>query len=165
MRLSFRLSNPLNEGSIIEIKIPDSMILRLENVLLNPSSFYVERGIDDISNDNPMRITSFTLTGSTYLRIENYKPQQQPNSMSVVMLLELPNSNGLSLPFEIRSYRSISKLNEIDRDVSTARIDVMDIPKPVQNPAPVFTPTVADGTSLLDISFSIEPSRNLPGFG
>lgn len=85
--------------------------------------------------------------------------------MAVVMLVELPNSNGLSLPFEIRSYRSIAKLNEIDRDVSTARVDVLDIPKPVQNPTPIFTPTVADGTSLLSITFRIEPSRNLPGFG
>ena len=163
LRLSFRLTNPLNDGSIIVIQIPSSMILRQENVLQNPSSFYVEKGIDDISNDNPMRITS-NVPG-TLLTIENYKSQSQPNSMSIVMLVELPNSSGLSLPFEIRSYRSATKVNEIDRDVSTARIDVVDIPKPVQNPAPIFSPTTADGTSLVDITFMIEPSRNLPGFG
>jgi hypothetical protein len=80
------------------------------------------------------------------------------------MLLELPNSNGLSLPFEIRSYRSTNKINEIDNDLSTARIDVLDIPSPVSHSL-VSTVSVADGASYTDLTFNIEPSKNIPSNG
>lgn len=163
-RLSFKLTNPLNDGSMIEIKIPDSMNLKTYDVLGQPSSFYAESGVLDKSNDDPMQISFYDLSGSRFIRIANYKAQAQPDNISVVMLLELPNSNGLSLPFEIRSYRSTDANFEIDNDLSTARIDVLDTPSPVSHSL-VSSVTVADGTSFTDLTFNIEPSKNIPGLG
>jgi hypothetical protein len=163
-RLAFKLTNPINDGSMIEIKIPDSMTLRTYDVLGQPSSFYVESGIQDKNNEDPMEISFYDSGGSRFIRITNYEEQNQPDNINVVMLLELPNSNGLSLPFEIRSFRSTAGINEIDNDLSTARIDVLDTPSPVSHSL-TSSITTADGESYTDLTFELEPSKNIPANG
>ena len=53
-RLKFKLTNPLPSGAMIQIKVPDSMTLTIKDVLGKPSSYYVESGLEDISNESPL---------------------------------------------------------------------------------------------------------------
>lgn len=78
-RLRFKLTNPLPSGAMIDIKIPDSITLTVEDVLGAPSTFYVENGIEDISNEDPIDISSVVEGSSRYIRIKNFKPQSQPD--------------------------------------------------------------------------------------
>ena len=165
-RLSFKLTNPLVAGSIISIRIPDTITLTTNYVLGQPDSFYVERGIDDISDASPMTITYHALASGKFIKIKNFKPQSQPQKMSVIILITLPGSSGPSLPFEIRSFRSDQEKNEIDKDVSQARITVSDFSRPdASAPGVVSSVTVADGTSTTDLTFTVKPTKTINRYG
>lgn len=163
-RLAFKLTNPLPTGSIIEIKIPDTIGLTEWYILGKPTSFYVETGLEDISYVNPLSIYTITISGSKYIRIENFKEQLKPEKIVIAMVITLPLNNGLSLPFEIRSYLDSTRTYEIDKDVSTARIDVSTINKPPSFALSVSN-TVADGTTYSDFIFDITPDKTIESYG
>ena len=163
-KLSFKLKNPLLQGSIIQIKIPSTFGLLDNQVLGNPSSYYIESGIEDIDFFNPLKIEKITIGSNDYLEISNFKGMEVPNKIVIVMLITLPPSSGPSLPFEIRSYRTESALNEIDKDVSEATINVANVPAPLAHSV-TSTVTVADGNSIMDLTFQITPSKTLPKNG
>lgn len=129
--LNFKLTNPLNTGAMIQIKLPDTVTLStLAPVEGIEVAFYVKSGLDDVSDDSPMTITQSTAPGSKYIYIKNFKAMAQPNLITVAMLITTPPSAGASSPFEITSYTDSSGSFEIDKDTSTARITVSDIGNP-----------------------------------
>jgi len=125
--LSFKLTNPLNAGSVISIKLPSSMsfggLAQVEGV---EQDFYVRSGLQDISDTNPLSIAKF---GTLELRISNFMPVAQPDLITIVMYLVTPLSSGLSTPIQIGSYTDSTLTKEIDKDVSQARINVNEIGK------------------------------------
>ena len=163
-RLKFKLTNPLPTGAMIQIKVPDSMTLTIKDVLGKPSSYYVESGLEDISNESPLSLTSAIVLGSRLITIKNFQPQSQPDSIAIVMLLTLPSSNGPSLPFEMRSYTDDTATFEIDKDVATARIDVSSTSIPTAHTL-TSSVTQADGTSYSDLTFTITPDKSIDAFG
>ena len=125
--LDFKLKNPLNAGSVISIQIPASVtlstLLPVEGV---PVVYYVVKGLDDISDDSPLSIQAVVNSGITFLQISNFKSMTQPNLISVAMLIFTPASSGLSSPFQIVSYTDSTLKFEIDKDIGTARISVLE---------------------------------------
>ncbi len=126
--LNFKLTNPLNNGAMIQIKLPDTITLStLPAVEGIEVAFYVKTGLEDVSDSSPMTITQSPPGGSKYIYIKNFKAMQQPNLITVAMLITTPPSSGQSSPFEITSYTDASASFEIDKDISTARVTVSEI--------------------------------------
>jgi hypothetical protein len=122
--LSFKLKNPLITGSVISVKLPSSITLANLLVEATPVSYYVKSGLEDISDESPLIITNPVVLGTQYIRIANFKSMDQPNLITLNMLLNAPPSSGESTPIEIYSYTDSLLTSEIDKDVSTARINV-----------------------------------------
>lgn len=126
--LNFKLRNSLNQGSMIQIKLPDTITLStLPPVEGIEVVFYVQSGLEDVSDDSPLQISQSIGPGSKYIYIQKFKSMPQPNSISVAMLLITPPSSGLSSPFEITSFTDVTGSFEIDKDISNARIMVNEI--------------------------------------
>lgn len=159
--LQFKLRNSLNTGAIITIKKPSTIsygtLPQVEGV---ETVVYVQKGLDDISDSNPLKVA---ISGD-FIIISNFKSMTQPSLIVVAMLITTPPSAGYSSPFEIASYTDLSQSSEIDKDVSEARIMVSEIDAPLANS--VATPAypsgpVADGSTLVDIVFTMTPSKTL----
>lgn len=128
--LDFKLKNPLNTGSVISIQLPSSITLStLPAVEGTEVVFYVVKGLEDISDTNPLLIQKVVASGSTYLRISNFKSMTQPGLISVAMLINTPASSGLSSPFQIVSYTDSSLKYEIDKDIQNARVSILEYRK------------------------------------
>lgn len=163
-KLNFKLKNPLPTGSMIQIKIPNTITLNDDKVLGNPSSYFIESGIEDKDDRNPLKIERITIGSSFYIKITNYKGMEVPNKIVIVMLINLPSSSGPSLPFEIRSYLTEAANNEIDKDVSSATLTVQSVPAPTAHKVESSL-SLADGSSVADLTFEIRPTRTLPAGG
>jgi hypothetical protein len=129
--LDFKLKNSLNLGSVISIQLPASVTLStLPAVEGTDVVFYVVKGLNDISDTNPLSIQKVVASGSTFLRISNFQSMTQPNLISVAMLINTPASSGQSSPFQIVSYTDSSLAFEIDKDISNARISILEYGRP-----------------------------------
>jgi hypothetical protein len=69
---------------------------------------------------------SHTVSSDFIITIADYKAVPTPDTISILLLLTIPSSPGLTTPLEIASYTSLTG-NEIDKDVSEARITVLNI--------------------------------------
>jgi hypothetical protein len=128
--LDFKLKNPLNTGAVISIQLPSSVTLStLPAVEGVDVVYYVVKGLNDVSDSSPMTITKVVSGGSTYLRIAGFQSMDQPNLISVAMLIYTPASAGLSSPFQIVSYTDSSLTYEIDKDISQGRLSVLEYRK------------------------------------
>lgn len=163
--LNFKLRNPLNTGAMISVKLPSSIAFAPNPAVEGTEVvFYVKSGLNDIADDNPLSIYRTTVAGSTYLRIENFKSMDQPDLITINMLLVMPSSAGESSPFEIISYTSNLAKSEIDKDISTARVAVQEIDCPIVNSA-TSSVVFADGVSPTNLVFTLTPSKTLLGNG
>jgi hypothetical protein len=169
--LSFKLKNPLITGSLISVKLPSSITLANLLVEGTPVSFYVKSGLEDISDESPLVITNPLISGTRFIRISNFKSMDQPNLITINMLVNVPPSSGESTPIEIYSYTDSLLTSEIDKDVSTARVNVGNYstwPFTVDD-VPTHTETLssnfADGTTLINIDFQFSPLVTIPGKG
>jgi hypothetical protein len=129
--LDFKLKNSLNTGAVISIKLPTSVTLSTLPAVQGTSVvYYVVKGLNDISDTNPLAIAAVVSGGSTYLRISNFESMSQPSLISVAMLVTTPASSGLSSPFTIASYTDSSLAYEIDKDIENARMTILEYRRP-----------------------------------
>lgn len=159
--LNFKLRNSLNTGAMVSVKLPNSITFATNPAVEGVEVvFYVKSGLSDISDSNPLKIYRTTISGSLYLRMENFQSMSQPDLISINMLIVTPSSSGESSPFEIISYTDSTATSEIDKDISTATVLVEEINSPISYSA-VSSVVFADGTTPTNIVFTLTPSKTL----
>lgn len=161
-QLRFRVSNKLKAGSMIKLVIPASIEIYNDRLLGVPNSYWVEFGLEDKSEEDPVRI-EFDETND-FLFIKNYKEKDEPDIILLRFWARTPDNSGESSPIVITAYTNEQSEYVIDTDDKFAKIDVLD----VRGPNSRFVSLSEDFAGLnrtVNVIFTIRPAITLPAFG
>lgn len=124
-QLKFKPSNFLKDGSMIVLGFPASIKVYSEKILGQDVMFWVEFGLEDKSEDDPLKMTFDSV--NDIMKITNYKPKVVADEIIVKFWATTPDNVGESSPINIITYTNTNSTFIIDRDTQFAKTIVTDV--------------------------------------
>jgi hypothetical protein len=124
-QLKFKPSNFLKDGSMIVLGFPASIKVYSEKILGQDVMFWVEFGLEDKSEDDPLKMTFDSV--NDIMKITNYKPKVVADEIIVKFWATTPDNVGESSPINIITYTNTNSTFIIDRDTQFAKTVVTDV--------------------------------------
>ena len=160
LKLKFKLQNGLPEDSKIEIKLPNGLkLFKINNFTLDRAwSYFIESGLEDKSKDEILKMKHTIIDGFDILTLSNFKSQKTPGLISLVFLVDLPNTIGKTSSLEIKSM--LQDNSEIDKNISDAFLFIDDISLPNYY---LITNSFnkADGNTIIDLVIEFNTNKEI----
>lgn len=160
--LKFTLSNELYEGSVIQLKFPASFQIYNRIVLNEPSTYWIDFGLEDKNEDDPLVVIYDS--DNDVLILKNYKPKLEPDEIVFKFWATSPDNPGESSPVEITTYTDIDQTYVIDQDVQFAKISVYNVPTPNENEI-ILSEDFSGLGKAIDAIYKFNPSTSIPANG
>lgn len=160
--LKFKLSNELFSGSMLKIGFPASFKIYAIDILKVPITYWVDFGLQDISEDNPL--TTEYDPVNDILKILNYKPKLTPDEIVIKFWATSPDNPGESSPLEITTFTDVVETYVVDLDKQFAKINVTDVPTPTSSSVQL-SEDFSGLVNPIDITYTFNPEKSVPANG
>jgi hypothetical protein len=151
LRMKFLPKNQLATGTIIRLEFPTNVVVQYN--ILQP---YVESGLEDISEANPL-ILSAT---AKYITLQNYAPMTVPTQVSVIFRATMPPDFGQTTPIGVRTYTDQYASIIIDENLADGSVYVNNVSLSSAMSI-VFSTTISSG-GYVDLNFQVTALTNWP---